>query len=65
MMTSALSDEQKTFCKVFHSPKSYILTFPHYLFGVVSQSNLRCYLLGYSPHFALNKTCNSHGVHLF
>ena len=34
---------------------TYILTFP-YLFGAVSQSYLRCYLLGYSPYFAPNKT---------
>ena len=53
MVTSAPHDQQKTFCKIrswlhwtHHSPKSYILTFPHCLFGAVSQSYLRCCLLG-------------------
>ena len=38
------------------SPKPYILTFPHCRFGAVSESYLRCCLLGWSPHFAPNKT---------
>ena len=38
------------------SPKSYILTFFRYLFEAVSQSYLRCCLLGYSRHVILNKT---------
>ena len=38
------------------SPKSYILTFLHCLFGTVSQSYLRCCLPGRSLHFAPNKT---------
>ena len=53
MVTSAPHDQQKTFCKISawlhgtpHSPKSYILTSPHCLFGAVSQSYLRCCLLG-------------------
>ena len=33
-----------------------ILTFLLYLFGTVSQNYLRYCLLGYSPHFLLNKT---------
>ena len=28
----------------------------HRIFGTVSQSYLRCYLLGYSPHFVPNET---------
>ena len=28
----------------------------HHIFGAVSQSYLRCYLLGYSPHFVPNET---------
>ena len=47
------------------SSKRYILTFPHCCFGAVSQSYLRCHLLGCSPHFAPNKTHNSQVVHLF
>ena len=39
------------------SPKvTYKLTFLPCLFGAVSQSYLRCYLLGCSPHFTPNKT---------
>ena len=34
---------------------SYILTFPPYIFGAVSQSYLKCCLPGYSSHFAPNK----------
>ena len=52
----------KSFCKVsawvhwtHPSLKSYIFTFPHCLFGAVSQSYLRCYLPSYSPHFSPNK----------
>ena len=52
MVTSAPCDQQKTFCKITawlhwtpHSPKSYILTSPHCLFGAVSESYLRCCLL--------------------
>ena len=52
MVTSAPRDQQKTFCKITawlhwppHSPKSYILTSPHCLFGAVSESYLRCCLL--------------------
>ena len=59
MVTSAPCDQQKVSCKEsdwLHwtppSPKSYILTFPHYLFGAVSQSCPRCCLPGCSPHFA-------------
>ena len=53
----------KTFCKLSASwywtppsPKLHILTFAHCHFGAVSQSYLRCYLLGCSPHFAPGKT---------
>ena len=53
----------RTFCKMsasWHwtlpSPKPCILTFPHCCFGAVSQGYLRCCLLGYSLHFAPNKT---------
>ena len=52
----------KPFCKMNVSwywtsaPKPYILTFPHCHFGAVSQSYLRCCLLGCSPHFSPNKT---------
>ena len=35
---------------------TYILTFPHCLFGAVFQSYLKCCLLGYNPPFAPNKT---------
>ena len=36
------------------------------LFGVVSQSDLKCCLLGHSPHFAPYETThNSHIVHFF
>ena len=49
---------------------TYILTSPPCLFGSVSQSYLRCFLLGCSPHFApdillCNLTCNSHIVLFF
>ena len=47
------------------SPKPCILTFPHCRFGAVSQSYLRCCLLGFSLHFVPNKTLQSHIVHLF
>ena len=43
------------------SPKPYIFTFLHCLFGAVSQSCLRYCLPGCSPPW----TCNSHIVHLF
>ena len=63
MVTSDPHDLEKTSCKVsswLHwncpSPKPYILTFPYYFFGAVSQRYLRCCLLGCSPHFTLNKT---------
>ena len=68
MMTSAPRERQKTSCKVgtwLHwtpsSQKSYILTFPDYIFGAISQSQSlpaprRCCLPGFSPHFAPNKT---------
>ena len=53
MVTSAPHDQRKTFCKISawlhwtpHSPKSYILTSPHCLFGAVSESYLRYCLLG-------------------
>ena len=47
------------------SPKSYILTVPHCLFGAGSPSYLRGCLPGCSPRFAPNETtCNSHVVHL-
>ena len=38
---------------------------PNYLSGAVSQSSLRCCLPRCSPHFAPNKTHNSHVMHLF
>ena len=38
------------------SPKLHILTFPHCHFRAVSQSYLRCCLLGCSPRFAPDKT---------
>ena len=63
LVTSAPCDRQQNFCKVspwLHwappSLKSYILTFPDFLFGAVSQSYLRCCLLGCGPHFTPNKT---------
>ena len=37
------------------SSKSYVWTFPHCLFGAVSQSYLRPCFSGCSPHFAPNK----------
>ena len=61
MVTSDPYDSQKSFVKwALHSielpsPKPYILTFPHCPFGAVSESYLRCCLLGCSPHFAPNK----------
>ena len=63
MVTSASRYWQKPSCKVsawLHwtpaSPKSYILTFPHYLFRTISQSYLQCCLLGCSPRLASNKS---------
>ena len=51
-MVTPARDQQKT-CKISawlhwtpHSPKSYILTSPHCLFGAVSQNYLRYCLLG-------------------
>ena len=38
------------------TPKSLSIDFPYYLFGAVSQSYLKCSLLGSSPHFSPNKT---------
>ena len=63
LVTSAPCDRQQNFCKVspglhwaLPSLKSYILTFSDFLFGAVSQSYLRCCLLGCGPHFTPNKT---------
>ena len=51
------------FCKLrarlpvsFPSPKSHIYWHSPCFFRAVFQSNLKCHLLGYSPHFAPNKT---------
>ena len=53
------SDQQKTFCKIkcliaLKSPlQGNHITFHHHLFEAVSQSYVRCYLLGCSPQFSL------------
>ena len=57
MVTLAPHDEQKTSAKITWtppSPKSHICWPSPHLFGAVSQSYLRCCLLGYSPHFVSN-----------
>ena len=46
-----LDDIYSVFTKI-----TYILSFPHHLFGAISQKYLRCCLPGCSPHFAPNKT---------
>ena len=48
-------------CNVLPLYQNHIYTdLPLYLFGAVSQSYLRCYLLGYSPHFAPIKLNSQH-----
>lgn len=50
-------------CMSSPSPKSHIHSpFSPCLFGAVSQSYLRGYLLGHSPHIVPDETCNSHAV---